>query len=132
MKPKSTAELIADRQQQRRAAQRPSVERPAGAPMFSSVGRAQGRGSSRSRLVLAIAAAGVGLGSLRLAAELFGWGRPEAPVRVYMMAEQAERAAASLGAAQPLAEAEAPSPLFSGQPSSAGPAGADPSMGSRP
>lgn len=98
MKPKSTAALLADRLEQRKAAQRPSVERKPGAPMFASVGQPQAQGSSRSRLVLALAAAGVGMGSLLLAAELFGWGRPEVPVRVHMMADEAALAEASLDA----------------------------------
>lgn len=115
MKPKSTAALLADRLEQRRAAQRPTVEREPGAPMFASVGQPQAQGSSRSRLVLALAAAGVGMGSLLLAAELFGWGRPDVPVRVHMMADEAALAEATINAPTvPVAEAppaEGSSPL---------------------
>jgi hypothetical protein len=118
MKPKSTAALLADRLEQRKAAQRPTVERKPGAPMFASVGQPQARGSSRSRLVLALAAAGVGMGSLLLAAQLFGWGRPEVPVRVHMMADQAALAEAALDAPMvPVAEAPTAegSPAIGGQ-----------------
>ena len=123
MKPKSTAELLAERQQQRKAASRPSAIRPVGAPMFASVGRDQPRASSRSRVVLALASVGVGLGTLSLMAQLFGWGRPEAPVRVHMMGDEAEAAAAAI-ARPPVVQAPAadpPSPPLSSESSSGAP-----------
>ena len=103
MPPQSTAALLAARRAARRAEAPTSSPGPSG-PMFSTVGQDAPRRPGASRLVLAIAAFGLSLASLSLAAELFGWGRPPAPVRVEMMADEADAAARALEAPPPPTE----------------------------
>jgi len=92
-----TAALLAARRAARRAPKGASSPASDG-PMFSSIGQDAPRRGGPSRLVLAVATLGVGAASLALAAQLFGWGRPPLPVRVEMMAEEADAAARALQA----------------------------------
>jgi len=97
MPPQTTAAMLAARKAARKAAQ--AGPRPAASgPMFSSIGQDAPRANGTSRVVLAIAAVGIGIASLSMAAQLFGWGRPTPPVRVQMMADEADAAARAMDA----------------------------------
>jgi hypothetical protein len=103
MPPQSTAALLAARRAARRA-EAPASSPAPGGPMFSTVGQDAPRRPGASRVVLAIAAVGLSLATLSLAREVFGWGRPQAPVRVQMMADEADAAARALDAPPPPTE----------------------------
>lgn len=103
MPPQTTAAMLAARKAARKAAQ--AGPRPdASGPMFSSIGQDAPRQHGSSRVVLAIAAVGIGVASLSLAAQLFGWGRPTPPVRVHMMADEADAAARAMDTPPPSVE----------------------------